>query len=162
MPDGPRRHHYLFCHRELPFAAFHVGGDLVSAARQGHLTLTALWNKVGQTLPEDQRLRPDGLAARYHPFANHDVILVSFPRPQAPTEAYFAAIAVPINGRSSGVRYLTLEAAVSPLDGARYNMIGEWTRDGAHGNLGSGPAVYPDAFLDVVVELLDEQVPQRG
>jgi len=147
MLDRPRRHHYLFAHRELPSAAFRFGADLVSAARDGRLTLDTVWVRVGEGLPEPDRLTPEGLSVSCRRLQDRDVLLVTLPAPQAPTEAYFAAIVVP------ALRYFTLEDAYRPVDGARYTVLGEWTDAGIHVNHGAGPPPEPEPFLAAISRL---------
>lgn len=148
MLDRPRHHHYLFAHRELASAAHRFGADLVAAARDGRLTLATVWDRVGETVPEPERLPSTGLATSHHPLERHEVLLVTLPAPDAPTEAYFTAVTVStVDGQ---LRYLTLESAYSPVDGARYTVLGEWTDNGSHINHGAGPEPRPELFLAAV------------
>ncbi|MGI5174933.1 hypothetical protein ACQEVZ_01170 [Dactylosporangium sp. CA-152071] len=148
MSDGPRRHHYLFAHRELPSGLFRLGIDLVSAGRDGRLDLDAVWDRVGQTLPDHERLPATGLAVSHHLVADHHVLLVVFPAAQHPAEAHFAAMAV--SAHDARVRYIVLEEARSVIDGTRYTVLGEWTEDGGHINYGPGPEPRTEAFLSAV------------
>ena len=148
MSDGPRRHHYMFAHRTLPSAAFRSGPDLVVAGREGRLTLDRVWDNLGQTLPETERLPADGLRVDHHRLAAHDVLVVTLPRPEGPAEAHLAAIAVADDAER--VRYFTLEEARSPIDGARYTVLAEWTSDGRHVNYGPGPDPEPAAFTAAI------------
>jgi hypothetical protein len=149
MSDGPRRHHYLFAHRELPSAAFRFGADLVAAGREGRLTLDNVWHRLGETLPEADRLPSDGLRVDHRQVGAHDVLLVTLPVPQQPAEAHFTAIAVP--PAAAGIRYFTLEEARSPIDGRRYTVLAEWTHDGKHINYGDGPDPRPAAFTEAII-----------
>jgi hypothetical protein len=155
---GPRHHHYLFAHRELPSATFSFGADLVAAAREGRLALPGVWDRVGEALPEPDRLSPVGLTVAHHGLPGYEVALVTFPPPQRPAEAHFAAVAVPTvppsGAAGNGLRYLTLDAARSPVDGQRYTVLAEWTADGSHLNHGVGPAPYPGEFLLAVARTL--------
>lgn len=148
MLERPRHHHYVFAHRELPSAAFRFGADLVTAAREGRLTLATVWDRVGETVPPDDRLPSDGLDVAYHALAGQDVLLVTLPAPDAPTEAHFVALV------GDPVRFFTLEDAYSPLDGSRYTVLGEWTDSGSHVNHGPGPAPEPGLFLAAIGERL--------
>jgi hypothetical protein len=154
VPDGSRRHHYLFAHRVLPSTALRFGADLVSAGRDGQLALDSAWDRVGQDLPEDERLPSAGLAVSHHHIDEHDVLLVTFPPPVGPPEAHFAAIA--LSTRDGQVRYITLERGLIPLNDTQYTVLGEWTDD-AHLNLGSGPQPQPDAFLSALRLVLSDQ-----
>jgi hypothetical protein len=146
--DRPRHHHYAFAHRELASAAFRFGADLVTAAQEGRLTLATVWDRVGETVPPDDRMPSDGLSSAYHALAGHDVLLVTLPAPDAPTEAHFVAVV------GDPVRFFTLEDAYSPLDGSRYTVLGEWTEGGSHVNHGPGPQPRPDLFLAAIAERL--------
>jgi hypothetical protein len=146
MPDGPRRHHYVFAHRELPAAAYRFGADLVAAARDGRLTLGPVWDRIGAGLPDP--LPSDGLDVAYHELGRYEVLLVTLPSPAGHTEAHFAAILLStVDGE---VRYYTLEDAYSPFDGDRYTVLGEWTADGTHVNHGPGPLPSAELFLAAI------------
>lgn len=150
--SDPRRHHYMFAHHEVRRAAQQFGADLIGAAREGRLTLESVWNRVGESLDERDRLPATGLTSSYHEIAGHRVLLVRLPAAHHPTEAHFTAIAVPVDG--GRVRYLTLEYAVSPIDEAVYTVFGEWDEQ-RHVNYGEGPPPDPDAFLAAVARRLD-------
>jgi hypothetical protein len=151
MSDGPRRHHYLFAHSDLPGAAFRFGADLMTAGRDGRLTLATAWDRVGEALPPDQRLPATGLAVSHHAVTGHEVLLVEFPPAEHPAEAHFAAVTL---SGAGGVRYFTLEDGRSVMDGSRYTVLAEWTEDRKHINYGSGPAAAPEAFLAALPRLL--------
>jgi hypothetical protein len=151
--DRPRHHHYVFAHRELPSAAFRFGADLVTAAREGRLSLDTVWERVGETMPPEDRLPSTGLSAAYHEVDGHGILLVALPAPDAPTEAHLVAVV------GFPARCFTLEDAYSPIDGGRYTVLGEWTESGTHVNHGPGPDPRPDLFLAVVREHL--LTPQR-
>ncbi len=157
MPDGPRRHHYLFAHRELPSAAFRFGANLAAASRDGRLTLDNAWNHLGQTLPEAERLAADSLGVSNHRLDAHDIVVVTLPPPQHPAEAYLAAIAV--SDGDAEVRYFTLEDARSPVDGLRYTVLAEWTNDGKHINYGPGPDADPPSLVAAIAPHLTDSVP---
>jgi hypothetical protein len=154
VTDEPRRHHYMFAHRELPSGARRFGADLVAAGRDGQLTLDVVWNRVGEGLPEPDRLPAEGLSHSYHERAGHRVLLISLPTARYPTEAHFTAIAVPTEGEA--VRYFTLEYAVSPMDGGRYTVLGEWNEQ-RHINYGEGPPPDADAFLTAIDQMLSRR-----
>jgi len=151
MTDDPRRHHYVFAHQELRSAALRFGADLVAAGREGTLTLRNVWDRVGESLAEDDRLPAHGLNHTYHELADHLVLLVHLPPAHNPAEAHFTAIA--LSTEDGGVRYLTLEYAVSPVDESRYTVLGEWD-DRRHINYGEGPVADAAAFLGAVDRLL--------
>jgi hypothetical protein len=150
VPDEPRRLHYFFAHRELPSAAYRFGADLVAAARDGRLTLGSVWDRVGEEL-EDPR-PSDGLDVAYHAIDGYGILLVTLPAPAAPTEAHFAAIV--LSTVDGAVRYFTLEDAYSPVDGSRYTVLGSWTEEGSHVNLGPGPLPRAELFLAALQRLM--------
>jgi len=151
MSDEPRQHHYLFAHRELPSAALDFGDDLVDAAATGHLRLREAWDGLAQRLPEHERLNGNGLGATYHRLGSYEAVLVRMPLAKRPREAHFALIVRPVAG--GPIRYITLARAVSPVDGRRYTVLGEWTKEG-HVNHGEGPPPDPNAFLAAASELI--------
>jgi hypothetical protein len=141
----------MFAHHEVRRAAQQFGADLIEAAREGRLTLESVWNRLGESLDEPDRLPATGLASSYHEIADHRVLLVRLPAAANPTEAHFIAIAAPVEG--GRVRYLTLEYAVSPLDETVYTVFGEWDEQ-RHVNYGEGPPPDADAFLGAVARRL--------
>src|SRR5687768_16815013 len=88
VTDDPRRHHYMFAHHELRAAALRFGEDLVDAALQGRLTLVNVWDRVGGSLSEEERLPATDLTFTYHEIAGHRVLLVRLPEARHPTEAH--------------------------------------------------------------------------
>jgi hypothetical protein len=141
----------MFAHHEVRRAAQQFGADLIDAAREGRLTLESVWNRVGESLDEPDRLPATGLVSSYHEFAGHRVLLVRLPAAHHPTEAHFTAIAAPVEGGT--LRYFTLEYAVSPLDESVYTVFGEWDEQ-RHVNYGEGPPPDADAFLAAVAHRL--------
>jgi hypothetical protein len=149
MLGKPRPHHYLFAHRELPSAAFRFGADFVAGIGEGRIGLAKAWELIGESFPEEERLPADELAIELHTLGTHDVVLVSLPPPAGQAEAHFVAIAA-----ADRLRYFTLEAAESPLDGRRYTVLGEWTEDHTHVNFGPGPEPDKALFLTAVGDKL--------
>ncbi|WP_285737382.1 hypothetical protein [Kitasatospora phosalacinea] len=119
--------------------------------------LTAIWQGYGEKLSESERLPADGLSADLVQGDGYRALFVVLPPAGAPSEAHFVAV-VQAAG-AEGCRYLTLEHGVSPVDGQAYTVLGEWTADGRHLNLGSGPAAEPGDFLAAVGRVLAQSVP---
>ena len=144
-----RTHHYQYAHRLLPKLAHEMGERLVDMAQQGSLDrpLLGSWNDFGQQLDEPDRVAPDGLAGTYHEVGGHRIALVTFPAPQEPPEAYFAAI-------TTGGRYLVLEYGIDIVRDEPYTVMCEWTAEGSHLNGGPGPRPTADAFLTEVAQRL--------
>jgi hypothetical protein len=151
MSDQPRRHHYLFAHHELPSAALEFGDQLVAAGPTGELRLRAAWDDLAQKLPEHERLNGNGLNATYHRLGAYQAVLVRMPLAKRPPEAHFALIVRPAGGGRT--RYITLECAVSPVDGRKHTVLGEWTAE-RHVYHGEGPPADPNAFLAAAGELI--------
>ncbi|GAA2750928.1 hypothetical protein GCM10010440_61180 [Kitasatospora cinereorecta] len=154
-PDGPRAHHYRFAHQVLPGLARDLGPQMLDNEPRGGFTagLASLWQGLGETLPESERLPGDGLSAELVDRGGHRMLLVELPRPSAPAEAYLVAVAQPAG--ADHCRCFTLEHGVSPLDGQAYTVLAEWA-DRSHINLGPGPAAQRDAFVAAVEVLLTE------
>jgi hypothetical protein len=153
--NPPRRHQYLFAHRELPMAAFRYGEELVKVARAGNLAegLAKLWVDLGTALPPEQRLPADGLGASWHEAGGHEIALITLPPPGGVTDAYLAAIVVPKGGGK--VRYLVLERGVPDAAGHPTTVLGEWLAAGDHANMGVGPGPEPEPFLAAVRDRLE-------
>jgi hypothetical protein len=145
--DRPRRHHYLFAHRELLTAARNLGGRLPELASSGRLAavLPAAWEQVGSRLPSRERLPDLGLGASLHDLDGISVVLVALPRPEHSAEAYFVAIVVADGGISD---YFVLEHGWTTRDEPR-TVLCKWD-DRGHVNLGDGPPAEADAFLAAV------------
>jgi hypothetical protein len=152
--NPPRRHQYLFAHRELPMAAFRYGEELVKVARAGNLAegLAKLWVDLGTALPPEHRLPADGLGASWHEADGYEIALITLPPPGGVTDAYLAAIVVPKGG--GNVRYLVLERGVPDTAGKPTTVLGEWLAGGDHFNMGAGPGPEPEPFLAAVCERL--------
>jgi hypothetical protein len=149
--DQPRRHHYLFAHRELPGVLRTYASNLVGLARAGRLdhALRSTWTRVGDALPPEDRLPPDGLTAGLRPSSHGDAFLITMPPAVHVTEAHFALVVLTPD---QGVRYFVLEHAWH-TDDTPYTVLGEWT-ERAHHNLGEGPAADADLFAAEVERLL--------
>ncbi|MEU4323367.1 hypothetical protein AB0F85_30105 [Nocardia fluminea] len=149
MPD-PRTHHYQFAHRVLPGLARRVGRQIVTDEPQLGFTeqLTGLWNFVGETLDDADRLPSDGLSASRIDTAGLQVLLVVLPPPLAPAEAYFVGLA--LYNDADTVRIFTLERASTQVRGHGVGtMLGSWSERG-HINLGPGPAPDQEAFVAAI------------
>ena len=166
----PRAQHYQFAHRFLPDVAQKQGAAMAAelAGPGARDTLLAMWNFVGEQVPPQQRVRPDGLAVDVRIHAPYFIVLFTLPPPQAITEAYFAALAVGIPASDGNeddaaevsliTRYFTLEYGVSIPSTARRTVLGEWAYQEAgiaHLNMGDGPDPDLDAFYNRVCVMLD-------
>ncbi|MFI5530348.1 hypothetical protein ACIA8O_17585 [Kitasatospora sp. NPDC051853] len=164
MIDGaePRAHHYGYAHRVLAGLARDLGVKMLDREPAPGFTggLTAIWQGYGEQLPESERLSADGLSADLVQRDGYRALLVILPPAVAPSEAHLVAVVQ--SAEAEQCRYLTLEHGVSPIDRQTYTVLGEWTADGQHINLGPGPAAEPDAFLAAVERVLEQSVPAHA
>lgn len=156
---GPRAHHYRYAHRLLAGLARDLGPQMLDHEPDAGFTggLTQLWDGYGERLPEEERLPADGLSAELVRRDGYRALVVVLPPAVAPSEAHLVAV-VQV-GEAEQCRYLTLEHGVSPIDRQPYTVLGEWTADGSHLNLGPGPAADPEAFIAAVERILEESTP---
>jgi len=163
-----RRQHYVFAHALLRAVAFEMGASLVLLLANSERSaefLAELWGVAGRDQTGRDLVEPIGLEANVYSRGDHIIALVSMPVPVGVTEAYFVAVVADplpepptldedgeISGadrelfslllRSTPVRYFALEYGVS-LGAPPRAAFCEWTVEGAHRNMGDGPA--PDA-----------------
>ncbi len=81
-------------------------------------------------------------------------MIVQFPEPKGPVEAYFVAIVIredPESGAKDWCRYITLELSA---ERSNATVLAEW-RDGGHFNYGSGPPADPKAFKQAVISHIE-------
>lgn len=144
-------HHYSFGHRLLPGLVlrgrtnFH---ELASRALLDQL-LRSWWHEVGEGLPAEERLPPDGLQSELVNAGDVPVLLVTMPAACHAAEAYFVAITP--HDEPDAWRCFTLEHAWT-LDDQPVTVLGEWTAAG-HVNYGDGPPPERQAFLEALVLL---------
>lgn len=145
--DRPRRHHYVFAHRELLAIARQFAGKLPDLATSGHLdaALALAWDQAGSRLPPAEHLPHAGLTGSLHDVDGRSVVLVTMPRPEHGAEAYFVAI-VAAGGRLAD--YYVLEHGWTTRDEPR-TVLCKWDERG-HVNLGDGPPAEAAAFLSAV------------
>lgn len=164
-----RRQHYLFAHRLMPQVAHQWGANTVlllddPAAAPGFLERR--WAECAEGLPPNELVAPNELRASVHQSDDQLAAVIALPAPIAVTEAYFVAIACQIppqppadkseasleNYRAGlaqmPVQYWTLEWGFT-LDQPR-TVLGMWTNEGAHLNLGDGPAPDEAAFVEAI------------
>jgi hypothetical protein len=146
--DGPRRHHYVFAHRQLLAVARRFAGTFPEMVRSGRLdtALAATWDRVGEGLPPADRLPGAGLTAALDERDGRHIVLVTMPRPEHGAEAYFAAIMV---ADDQLARYFVLEHGWTERDEPR-TVLCEWDDQGRHINFGDGPPAEVNAFLSAV------------
>jgi len=168
-----RQQHYLFAHKMLPQIAFDFGAASVLMLSDGERAadfLERVWRDCGEGLQGRDLVDLDGasvgLSVETRRVAGEEMIsIVTLPAPQVTPEAYFVAFmcdAVPHSApddgspestdiwkllvRSTPVRVFTLE--LSQDEGGRDGTVFcEWTNDGRHVNMGTGPSPDKNAFF---------------
>jgi hypothetical protein len=153
-PRKPRLQHYYFAHvflREKVFSKPAATVDVLSE-ESGSQYLKTLWLTAGLTTKgsDDALIDSDGLECS--PFLigdKHRGVIVQFPKPLVPTEAFFVAIVIPSNARKGdkcSCRYFTLELSASDK-----TVLGEWSDEGLHLNCGPGPPSAQHYFEETVI-----------
>jgi len=82
--------------------------------------------------------------------------IITFPRPERVTEAFMAAIVVPLEAGDQNhpnCRYITLEYGDAP----RGTLLCEWSPVSGHKNYGDGPEPTIDLFVDAVKRLVSRE-----
>lgn len=159
--EKPRQQHYYFVHRYLadkfnnvPLAAIRDYWSPVGAVQE----LKAMWaiQAMSSKDPEDEFISDDGIEV--HPFRVGDkfkVVIITFPEPKGPAEAFMAAGIVRADATSNedcGVRFYTLELSPSRPN---LTMLGSWA-NGAHFNHGAGPRPIVDDFRQTIIDMLTD------
>lgn len=163
LTDGslsPRPQHVAFAHSALRALAGEDPEALVIAlaAPGAEDFLADVWDAVGREVSASDpgiavTLAPTGLEAIPARVAGRPAGLVKMPEPTAATEAHFAAVVLnhelgdpPKPAPEPEFYYFLLEKSVTG-DGDRLTVFARWD-DGAHEDLGPGPAPDARAFLD--------------
>jgi hypothetical protein len=163
LTDGslsPRPQHVAFAHSALRALAGEDPEALVIAlaAPGAEDFLADVWDAVGREVSASDpsvtvTLAPTGLEAIPARVAGRPAGLVKMPEPTAATEAHFAAIVLnrelgedPKPAPAPEFYYFLLEKSVTG-DGDHLTVFARWD-DGAHEDLGPGPAPDARAFLD--------------
>lgn len=137
-PAG-RDWHYEFAHRTLPQLAANQGALVRDALERRPAEFPAMvMARVAERLglaEEEWRAHAAGITVRAAAMP-YPAWIVAMPAARALTEAHFVALIA----ADAGMRCFTLERAAGGG-----TMLCEWMADGAHANLGAGPA--PEAAL---------------
>lgn len=148
-----RAHHIFFAHRVMPRLFFREPARLLDslAERRAEL-LRLMWVDLGEQFFSTAQVAPDGIDVVVPAITGARIVIMVFPAPVAPAEAYFAALVQLPDGT---LRYFTLERAVDPQGGeAPETVLGGWDQAGAHLNFGAGPRPTPEDFTAAVRRLL--------
>lgn len=147
---APRTVHYAFAHRILRDLALDDRVDLVGEAIAVDLgpKFATLWDNANASVPEEDRIAPDGLATYVVQRPDYAGVLVTLPAPTEPAEAHAVMVvrgAAP--GRSS---YFTWEHGVDPETGAPTVYLCGWDANGRHVNWGARQDASIDGFVNEV------------
>lgn len=167
IKNAPRRQHYYFAHNFLRDRAFEHPKLFVEKFREKLATkyLRFLWLTTGNLskADEDDFIPDDGLQC--FPIDIGDKyygVLIQFPTPQKMTEAYFAAIILPIDADDSMLcNFFTLEFTINN-DGSEGTVVGKWNSRGSHFSLVAKSAPEKEAFVETVRQLVLDRPKERG
>ncbi len=165
--SDPRCDHYCFAHVVLREAAFENPTKCVTslAATEGKEFLSELWNKVAETCKQHNQpieLTLDDILIHKLRVGPFPCTILEMPAPHFATEAFFVAIILTVditdqsqNMSDGTVRYLTLENG-EPNEEEVQTVIGEWSAEGNHTNL--GPGTYPDLseFVTRITDMVSQ------
>ena len=155
-----RQIHYGLAHVALRTVAFEnppmFFGVMVSDEVQDFLA--HLLGVVQEQVPgEEASFTAEDLVAHSVRIDDFPTVVIEFPAPVAQTEVYFIGAVLLIdesgNVEDASVRFYTLEKADGGLDSIE-TVLGEWSKDGTHGNLGKGPKPTPELFAEALGEQL--------
>lgn len=151
--DQPRQHHYEFAHVVLRAIVFRAGSLVLGLAADGGLTALVheSWQRIGESLSEERRLPAIGLRGDRVDTPELSAAVITLPRAEHIAEAHLVAL-VADSADPTRLDFFTLEHSWTE-DDAPATVIGCWTRDGRHLDLGDGPAPDPDAFLAAITRI---------
>ena len=155
--EDARKQHYYFVHRYLrdkvatsPALAVRDLEDEKSIQY-----LKAMWARIAlESINFNEELiPPDGLEIHlFNIGETHRAVIVKFPEPKGPPEAFMVAIVIPAGAKPGDEckgRYLTLE--LSPGRPNR-TVFCEWSGSDMHLNRGAGPPPSVDEFRSLVID----------
>lgn len=148
----PRFWHYFMSHVALRDIALRGEGLPPSSSAPERaegffaMILGKMAPEFGLAPAEAERLAAD-FAISHRRIGDLDVAFVELPPPEGPTECHYVAL-VPAGG-GQPARFFTLEDA-----GGGVTMLGGWSADEKHLNLGEGPTPTLDNFAEAVRQKL--------
>lgn len=161
-PGMPRQQHYLFAHKILPQIVYQNPQKALGllTSTEARPLLLRLWERLGEDLPEKERLPAMGLGCHSRVLEDgRIVVVVRMPPPERMTEAHFVGFLF-----TPGEKMLfffqkpptascfTLEHSFQ-LDGTPRTVLGGWTPEGAHFNMGDGPPADLNNFVATLLSL---------
>lgn len=164
LPE-PRCHHYTLAHLALRLNCLSEVRSFppLFGASEGRAYLAHVMLAVSRHC-RDREPQPDfsadDIGIHRVRIGDHPCVVFELPPPRAVAEAHMTAMVVladlsrtrPDRDELES-RYFTLEKGVS-LDGAPWTVLGEWTKDGSHLNLGDGPEPTVEAFVAAITQFL--------
>ena len=141
--EPPSRHQkvYHLQHRLLPRWTFGSEGAFFADAAAGYLK--QMRDVAAELIDEDF-----SKAIVAQTVSDGQAVLLSFPAPVEPPECYFVLV---IRAGDS-FRYVTLEMTEDILGMGSKSVVGEWTSEGSHRNLGPRKYIDLESFLKEVLE----------
>jgi len=155
--DEARLHHYLFAHQYLLKEVFERGELLLPAlvGEEGPALLRSIWEVVGNSLDESERLEPEGLDCCSRIMeGNRLIIVVVMPAVEGLAEAWFVGIVGPLPDQPALPRMFTLEQGQDIFNDDVRTVMCEWTEDGRHRNFGTGSDVNVDDFVGAIEKII--------
>ena len=143
---------------------FHTSPEqfLFLLGRDGTKFLRFYWDQVGKKLPTEQMVTPFGINYDIrNPHRNTAVAIVTLPKPQKETEAYFTALiyrpnrVTPIFRISDTTKVFSLEYRIDAA-GKDNTLMVEWTRRLQREPLNANPPPNLDAFYEAVLQEIQE------
>jgi len=129
-------------------------------ARDGTKFLRFYWDEAGKRLEESKRISSFGLNYDLRkPGKNIGVVLVTLPKPQAESEAYFVALiyrpyrVTPILRISDITKVVALEYVLNP-EGETDRLLVEWTRKLTREEISKGPEPVLNEFYTTICDLI--------
>jgi hypothetical protein len=129
-------------------------------ARDGNKFLRFYWDEAGKRLKESKRISSFGLNYDLRkPGKNIGVILVTLPKPQVESEAYFIALiyrpdrVTPILRISDITNVVALEYVLDPK-GETNTLLVEWTRKLTREKISEGPPPLLKEFYQAICDLI--------
>lgn len=127
--DKVRPHHYRFAHRVLPGIFFSNPSKFLQAYEEdGDIFIHFFWTHAAEDLGGDDVLSAEGLSAELI----DDKVIVTLPEPKAITEAHFVGLSF----KDKKPKVFTLEHSLDFATEEPCRVLGGWTDDGTHLNLG--------------------------
>ncbi len=147
---APRTVHYAFAHRILRDLALDTHVDLVGEAIGVDLgpKFATMWDDANASVPETDRVAPDGLATYVVQRPDYAGVLVTLPAPVEPAEAH--AVMVVRGATPADTSYFTWEHGLDVVTGAPTVYLCGWNHDGAHVNYGTRPELSIDSFVSEI------------